>query len=57
MSVNSEGGAIAIDVIDRGPGIPARHREKIFERFYRVDKADLGPPAAPVSASRSPDQF
>ena len=39
MAVNSEGGAIAIDVIDRGPGIPARHQEKIFERFYRVDKA------------------
>src|ERR1700747_3907934 len=38
-AVNSEGGAIAIDVIDRGPGIPARHQEKIFERFYRVDKA------------------
>jgi hypothetical protein len=25
MSVNSQGGAIAIDVIDRGPGIPVRH--------------------------------
>jgi len=39
MSVGSEGSAIAIDVIDRGPGIPARHQEKIFERFYRVDEA------------------
>jgi len=39
MAVNFEGGAIAIDVIDRGPGIPARHQKKIFERFYRVDKA------------------
>ena len=39
MAVDSEGGAISIDVIDRGPGIPARHQEKIFERFYRVDEA------------------
>jgi len=39
MSVDSEGSAIAIDVIDRGPGIPAQHQEKIFERFYRMDEA------------------
>src|SRR5207249_7202738 len=28
-----------IDVIDQGPGVPSAHRERIFERFYRVDKA------------------
>jgi len=28
-----------VEVGDDGPGIPLEHREKIFERFYRVEKA------------------
>lgn len=31
-------GKMIIEVIDTGPGIAAEHREKIFDRFYRVEK-------------------
>jgi two-component system sensor histidine kinase SenX3 len=32
-------GMATIAVTDRGPGIPSRDIERIFERFYRVDRA------------------
>ncbi len=34
--------AVTIAVIDRGPGIPAEDRERIFERFYRGRSARAG---------------
>ena len=33
------GGMIAISVADRGPGVPAAERERIFEPFYRPERS------------------
>jgi two-component system sensor histidine kinase SenX3 len=35
----SDGTTVAVEVEDHGLGIPARDIERIFERFYRVDRA------------------
>ncbi|MDR1325276.1 MAG: hypothetical protein LBK00_04485, partial [Treponema sp.] len=35
----TEEGRIIFSVSDTGPGIPAAEQERIFERFYRVDKS------------------
>ncbi|MBL9211988.1 MAG: HAMP domain-containing histidine kinase [Opitutaceae bacterium] len=33
------GGGATVRVADRGPGVPPEHRERIFEKFHRVDDA------------------
>jgi len=37
VEVNAAGGRAMIEVRDTGPGIPAAHHDRIFDRFYRVD--------------------
>ncbi len=38
LGAEAAGDQVRITVTDTGPGIPERDRQRVFERFYRVDK-------------------
>lgn len=39
LAAGRDGGLVRLTVADSGPGIPAEHASRVFERFYRVDTA------------------
>src|SRR3954471_17247663 len=39
IAIRDDGDRGVIEVADQGPGVAAEHRERIFDRFFRVDSA------------------
>jgi signal transduction histidine kinase len=39
VDIHGENGQAVLRVSDTGIGIPSRDRDRVFERFYRVDRA------------------
>ncbi|MFI9470526.1 sensor histidine kinase [Streptomyces sp. NPDC052492] len=56
VEVSVSGDTALVRVTDAGPGIPAEDRERVFDRFHRVDKArsrDRGGSGLGLSVARS----
>ena len=44
LGAHVAGGQVALTVTDEGPGLPESDVERVFERFYRVDKSRTADP-------------
>ncbi|MET8223190.1 HAMP domain-containing sensor histidine kinase [Streptomyces sp. NPDC005301] len=56
VAVSVAAGQVRVRVADAGPGVPAADRERVFDRFYRVDKArsrDRGGSGLGLAVARS----
>ncbi|GHC83819.1 sensor histidine kinase [Streptomyces flavofungini] len=56
LSLSVSADAAVVQVADSGPGIPAADQERVFDRFYRVDKArtrDRGGSGLGLAVARS----
>jgi two-component system OmpR family sensor kinase len=40
VAVRDESGEAVLEVVDTGPGIPESHRERVFDRFYRMEGSE-----------------
>ena len=43
VSARPEGGNLIVDISDQGPGIPADKLERVFDKFYRLERTDRQP--------------
>jgi len=51
VRVRQEDDAVRVDVVDRGPGVPAEDRQRIFDRFVRLPSRPQKAGEAPVRGS------